>query len=92
MSATPGKVQVEGVANIGGDKVFVLKMVQARDPEWVNRVFFAQFDSQAAWIDELQPAFGERHFFFEPHIRAMYAGQWKPEWARTDDDDQELTA
>jgi len=41
-------VLVDGVATIGGDKVFVLKMVQARDPEWVNQVFFAEFDSQAA--------------------------------------------
>jgi len=92
MSATPGKVMVDGVATIRGDKVFVLKMVQARDPAWVNRVFFAQFDSQAAWIDELRPAFDERQFFFEPYIRAMYAGGWRPEWARTDDDNQELTA
>jgi KamA family protein len=72
MSATPGKVLVDGVASIGGDKVFVLKMVQARDPEWVNRVFFARFDSQASWLDELRPAFGEHQFFFAPFIRAMY--------------------
>jgi KamA family protein len=92
MSATPGKVLVDGVATIRGDKVFVLKMVQARDPAWVNRVFFAQFDSQAAWIDELQPAFGERQFFFDSYIRAMYEGQWQPEWAQTGDDSEELTA
>jgi L-lysine 2,3-aminomutase len=92
MSATPGKVLVDGIATIGGDKVFVLKMIQARDPEWVNRVFFAQFDSQAAWIDELRPAFGEREFFFDPYIRAMYEGHWQPEWAQTGDDSEELTA
>ena len=92
MSATPGKVLVDGVATIRGDKVFVLKMVQARDPAWVNRVFFAQFDSQAAWIDELRPAFDERQFFFEPNIRAMYDGRWQPEWAGGDDASEELTA
>jgi KamA family protein len=92
MSATPGKVLVDGVATIRGDKVFVLKMVQARDPKWVNRVFFARFDSQAAWIDELRPAFSEHQFFFEPDIRAMYEGQWQPEWAQADDDSEELTA
>ena len=92
MSATPGKVLVEGITTIGGEKVFVLKMVQARDPEWVNRVFFAQFDSQAAWIDELHPAFGEHQFFFDPYIRAMYEGRWQPEWAQTGDDSEELTA
>jgi KamA family protein len=92
MSATPGKVLVDGVASIGGDKVFVLKMVQARDPEWVNRVFFARFDSQASWLDELRPAFGEHQFFFAPFIRAMYEGRWQPEWAGGDDADEELTA
>lgn len=92
MSATPGKVLVEGEATIDGDRVFVLKMVQARDPGWVNRVFFARFDSQATWIDELEPAFDEGQFFFEPYIRAMYDGRWQPEWASGDDASEELTA
>jgi L-lysine 2,3-aminomutase len=92
MSATPGKVQVDGVATIRGERVFVLKMVQARSPEWVNQVFFAKFDSQATWIDDLRPAFGEHQFFFDPYIRAMYEGRWQPEWAQTGDDSEELTA
>jgi L-lysine 2,3-aminomutase len=92
MSATPGKVLVDGVTTIGADKLFVLKMVQARDPEWVNRVFFARFDAQASWLDELHPAFGEHQFFFDPYIRAMYEGRWKPAWAITDDESEELTA
>ena len=92
MSATPGKVVVDGATVIDGSRYFILKMIQARDPGWVNRVFFARFDSQATWLDELDPAFGERQFFFEPFIRAMYAGRWKPEWARADADNEELTA
>ena len=92
MSATPGKVMVDGVATIDGERVFVLKMVQARDPGWVNRVFFAQFDSQTTWLDELRPAFGDQQFFFEPNIRAMYDGRWRPEWAGGDDTNEELTA
>ncbi|MEJ2189439.1 MAG: lysine 2,3-aminomutase, partial [Acidobacteriota bacterium] len=93
MSATPGKVLVDGVATIQGQRVFVLKMIQGRDPGWVNRVFFAKFDSQATWIDDLRPAFGEHQFFFEPYIRAMYERTWKPEWARQDEDEsEELTA
>jgi len=92
MSATPGKVLVDGVTTIDGDPYFVLKMVQARDPAWVNRVFFARFDSQATWIDQLQPAFGEHEFFFEPYIRAMYAGRWNPDWAGGNEATEELTA
>jgi len=65
MSATPGKVRIDGIADIQGEKVFVLKFIQARDPEWVNRPFFARFDENASWMDHLEPAFGNEKFFFE---------------------------
>jgi len=93
MSATPGKVLVDGVTTIGDERVFVLKIVQGRDPEWTNRLFFARFDSAASWLDDLEPAFGEREFFFGPKIRAMYDGGWQPDWVGLDDaDDGEMTA
>ena len=71
MSATPGKVLVDGITELSGEKVFVLKFLQARDPAWVGRVFFARYDSQASWLDELEPAFGEKEFFFEPGLREL---------------------
>jgi L-lysine 2,3-aminomutase len=37
MSATPGKVCVDGVTEVAGIKVFVLHMIQARDPAWSGR-------------------------------------------------------
>jgi KamA family protein len=92
MSATPGKVLVDGVTMVNGEKVFVLKIVQARDPEWTNRIFFARFDSTATWLDDLEPAFSEREFFFDAQIRAMYDGHWRPDWVTGDDDAEELTA
>lgn len=72
MSATPGKVLVDGVAEIRGERVFVLKLLQARNPRWVNRPFFARYDPEAVWLRDLRPAFGERSFFFTDemeHIR-----------------------
>ena len=65
MSATPGKILVDGVAEIEGRRVFVLKCLQGRKPRWANRVFFAQYDAKAVWLDDLRPAFGESRFFFE---------------------------
>ncbi|MEL7207552.1 MAG: lysine 2,3-aminomutase, partial [Actinomycetota bacterium] len=65
MSADPGKVLVDGIADVNGERVFVLKLLQGRNAEWVNRVFFARYDEKAAWFDELKPAFGETEFFFE---------------------------
>ena len=43
----------------------VCDFIQARDPAWVKRPFFAEFDEDAAWFDELQPAFGKSRFYFE---------------------------
>ncbi len=65
MSAHPGKVRVLGTASVRGEKVFVLDFLQARNPEWVGRPFFARFDRKATWLDDLQPALGEDRFFFE---------------------------
>ena len=65
MSAVPGKVEVQGVANVQGEKVFVLRFIQARNPDWVQRPFFAKYDPHATWLDQLSPAFGAEKFFFE---------------------------
>ncbi len=65
MSASPGKILVDGVAEIHGERVFVLKFLQGRNPDWVNRVFFARYSDTAAWFDELKPALGQEQFFFQ---------------------------
>ncbi|NVJ05680.1 lysine 2,3-aminomutase [Myxococcus sp. AM001] len=65
MSATPGKVCVDGVAEIAGEKVFVLHFIQARDPELVGRPFFAKYDEKASWLFDLKPALGATHFPWE---------------------------
>ncbi len=65
MSAHPGKVQVLGVSSVRGQKIFTLRFIQGRNPDWVHRPFFAQYDPEAVWLDDLKPAFGEERFFFE---------------------------
>jgi hypothetical protein len=60
---------VDGTATINGQKVFVLKMIQGRRPEWVNRVFCARFDPGATSLDDLEPAFHGRGFFFQRSVR-----------------------
>lgn len=65
MSATPGKIQILGVTEIKGEKVFALRFLQGRNPEWVGMPFFAKYDPQASWFDDLKPAFDEDKFFFE---------------------------
>jgi KamA family protein len=68
MSAMPGKVLVDGITEVAGEKVFVLKFLQGRDPKWANRIFFAKYDPKATWMSDLQPAFGEERFFFEAAV------------------------
>jgi KamA family protein len=72
MSAGPGKVEVQGVTEINGEKVFVLRFIQGRNPDWVQRPFFAKYDEKATWLDQLQP-WGADEFFFEPEYRSMCA-------------------
>lgn len=71
MSATPGKVVIDGTATVNGENVFVLRFLRARDPSWLGRPFLARFDPRARWLDDLRPAFGEREFFFEPAMRRL---------------------
>ena len=75
MSAGPGKVEIQGVTEIHGEKVFVLRFIQGRNPDWVQRPFFARFDAKATWLDQLKPALGEERFFFEEEYQAMCRGR-----------------
>ena len=72
MSATPGKVQILGVSEVQGKKVFSLRFLQGRNPDWVGRPFFAQFDPDAIWLDDLKPAFGKQAFFFEEEMGGVF--------------------
>ncbi len=74
MSAGPGKVEIQGITEIKGEKVFVLRFIQGRNPDWVQRPFFARFDDKAHWLHQLEPAFGEDKFFFEDEFEAMKQG------------------
>lgn len=69
MSCTPGKVQILGVSEVpsktGMMKVITMRFLQARNPDWVAKPFFAEYNINATWIDDLRPAFGEEKFFFE---------------------------
>lgn len=65
MSAHPGKVVVDGIVTLGGEKVFALQFLQARNADWVRKPFYAKFDAKATWFDQLVPAFGENKFFFQ---------------------------
>ncbi len=65
MSATPGKIQIDGIVEVNGQKAMSMKFLQARNPDWACRTFLAKYDENAVWLDDLKPAFGGEKFFFE---------------------------
>lgn len=68
MSDHAGKIHVNGVQEVNGEKVFVLSFIQARNPMWVGIPFFAKYDPKATWFNQLVPAFGKEKFFFEEKL------------------------
>ena len=73
MSAGPGKVEIQGITEIHGEKVFALRFIQGRNADWVQKPFFAKFDPEATWLDDLKPALGEDKFFFQNEYEQMSA-------------------
>jgi len=77
MSADPGKVQVLGTAQLGDEKVFVLRFLQGRNPEWVGKPFFAAYDPEATWLSGLCPAGGAAEFFFNENQGRDWPKPWE---------------
>jgi KamA family protein len=71
MSAHPGKVRVLGTTRIGEEDLFVLDFLQARNPDWVGRPFFAKLDSDATWLNDLEPGLGKDRFFFQDELEEV---------------------
>lgn len=67
MSASPGKVIVDGVVELDRGPAFALRFLQARDPCLVGRPFHAVFDPLAQWWDELRPYGKHDQEFFQGH-------------------------
>ncbi|WNY25859.1 lysine 2,3-aminomutase [Methanolapillus millepedarum] len=68
MSDHAGKIQILGTSDVYGKKIFVLRFIQGRNPDWVAKPFFAEYNPDATWFDQLKPAFEEKEFFFESEI------------------------
>jgi KamA family protein len=71
MSSLPGKIAVEGITEIKGEKVFVLTILQGRNPDWCKQPFFARFNPKATWLTDLRPAFGKEKFFYQDELNEI---------------------
>ena len=81
MSATPGKIQMLGPAKVANEDVMVLRFLQGRNPDWTTRPFFAKYDPNAYWLNDLKPAF-EEQFFYEKEMTDMKTND--EFWYKTD--------
>ena len=73
MSATPGKVCVDGVAEVAGEKVLpCISFRRVTLSSWASRSS-PGFDPRAVWLSDLVPAFAAR-FPFEPDPRSCPGG------------------
>lgn len=59
-SGCTGAKRRDGTAVADGRKMFVLRYLQARDPDLTGTPFFAAFSADAAWLTDLKPAPGTR--------------------------------
>jgi lysine 2,3-aminomutase len=70
MTTSAGKLSILGVAEVGGKKAFALKFNEARNMEWMDRVFLAQYDETTNRVDLLTP-FDTPEFFFEKELHEI---------------------
>jgi KamA family protein len=59
----PFKILIDGVTEVEGKKYFVLKVLQAFDPNLNGKIYFAQFDEHAYDIGQLKAPDGKEIIF-----------------------------
>ena len=70
MTISAGKLAIMGTSVINGEKCFALQFTEARNMEWMNRVFHAKYDEEKNKIDLLLP-FDTEKYFFEDELKEI---------------------
>ncbi|MCK9450123.1 MAG: hypothetical protein M0Q90_00335 [Bacteroidales bacterium] len=65
MTASAGKISMLGEVMVNGEKAFALKFNEARNMEWMDKVFLAKYDAHENTIEKLKPFEGEKHFYLD---------------------------
>jgi len=72
MTTSAGKLSLMGFSEVNGEMVFALKFNEARNMEWMDKVFHAKYDAQTNNISLLKPIDGDS-FFFEDELAELEA-------------------
>lgn len=70
MTTSAGKLSLLGEAEVGGQRALALKFNEARNMEWMDKVFLAKYDTKTNRVDRLQPIDTES-FFFEEELAGI---------------------
>jgi lysine 2,3-aminomutase len=63
MTSSAGKTSLLGTAEVNGETVFVLKFNEARNMEWMDKVYLAEYDEQENTIEKLKPYQSDKYFY-----------------------------
>jgi len=67
MTSSAGKTSLLGTTEINGEKVFALKFNEARNMEWIDEVYFGEYDENESVIEKLKP-YGSDKYFYEDEL------------------------
>ena len=63
MTSSAGKTSLMGTTEINGEKVFVLKFNEARNMEWMDQTYFAEYNEEENTIEKLKPYKSSKYFY-----------------------------
>ena len=67
MTSSAGKTSLLGTVEVNGKKAFALKFNEARNMEWLDKVYLAEYDEEENTIEKLKPFEGD-HYFYEEEL------------------------
>ncbi len=65
MTSSAGKISLLGTVDVNGKKAFALKFNEARNMQWLDRVYLAEYDEQENTIEKLKPFEADSYFYEE---------------------------
>ena len=70
MTSSAGKTSLLGEVEVNGKKAFALKFNEARNMEWLDKVYLAEFDDKENTIEKLKP-FGGGNYFYQDDLKKI---------------------
>jgi lysine 2,3-aminomutase len=63
MTSSAGKISMLGPVDVDGETAFALKFNEARNMDWLNRIYLTEYDEKQNTIEKLKPFHADKNFF-----------------------------